>query len=106
MKILSTEKMNSLLYFLRLKKPVRKLTAREELRRRILEAKAKIDVTIIVSSTTGYFVENYDEVRLILGYEDTLAMQDFVRDYIARNVETELCIEKLLPSFQEIWDGE
>ena len=42
------------------------------------------------------FVENYHEVREILQYEDTLGMALFVRDFIARQVPTDRCVEYLL----------
>ena len=42
------------------------------------------------------FVENYQEVRDILQYEDTLGIALFVRDFIARQVPTEICVKYLL----------
>jgi len=41
------------------------------------------------------FLENYQEVRKVLQYEDTLGMALFVREFIVRQTSTKKCIEYL-----------
>ncbi len=64
-----------------------------DLKSRIKEAKEKV----IWSEVHGMrFVENYEEIRLLFGYEDTLGMALFVRDYITDyRMTVEKCTEYL-----------
>ena len=64
-----------------------------DLKKRIDEAKK-----VVKHNSYGnmIFVENYQEVRDILQYEDTLGIALFVRDFIARQVPTEICVKYLL----------
>tara|TARA_R110000822_G_scaffold210486_1_gene346278 strand:- start:45 stop:323 length:279 start_codon:yes stop_codon:yes gene_type:complete len=65
-----------------------------ELKSRIKDAKNKV----VWSEYFGLrIVENYEEVRLLIGYEDTLGMILFVRDYITDEKCTiDECVEYLL----------
>ena len=63
---------------------------RIEMERRITEAKKA--VRCFVGSSGIIYVENYDEVRLILGYEDTLGMALFIRHWIAKDAPTDKCL--------------
>lgn len=62
------------------------------LEKRIIKAKE-----VVRSNSYGdmILVENYHEVREILQYADTLGMALFVRDFIARKVDTDKCVKYL-----------
>lgn len=64
-----------------------------DLGKRINEAKKVVKYNKVGSMI---FVENYQEVRDILQYEDTLGMALFVRDFIARQMPTERCVKYLM----------
>ncbi len=64
-----------------------------DLEKRIIRAK---EIVKYNSYGDMIFVENYQEVREILQYEDTLGMALFVRDFIARQAPTDRCINHLL----------
>ena len=77
-------------FFVRKKKP---LSKDEILLSKIKEAKEKVKWK---TSLGLRFVTNYDEIRLILGYEDTLGMALFIRDYITdSNATPEKCLSYL-----------
>ena len=64
-----------------------------QLKARIKEAKETVSYTTFGNFK---FVTNYDEVREILHYEDTLGMALFVREYIANSsVSIEDCFNYL-----------
>jgi len=67
-------------------KPKRRLYDKINEAKRIIKYKSVNDMI---------FVDNYDQVREILGYEDTLGMALFVRDFIARDIDTDKCIKHL-----------
>lgn len=64
-----------------------------ELERLVEDAKKKV----VWSECRGMrFVENYHEIRLLLGYEDTLGMALFIRDLIANDrVSIKECVNYL-----------
>jgi len=66
-----------------------------ELEKRINEAKKAVRYTSYDDIT---FVQNYNDVLSILQYKDTLGMALFVRDYIAGQAPTEVCVKYLLRS--------
>lgn len=65
----------------------------EDLERRINEAKKIVKYTTFEGRI---FVENYQEVREVLQYEDTLGIALFIREFIARQKPTNECIKYLL----------
>lgn len=64
-----------------------------DLEKRIVKAKEIVKYSF--SYENKIFVENYDEVLDVLQYEDTLGMRLFVRDFIARKVDTDECVKHL-----------
>jgi len=78
------------------KKPSAEMQQRELLRQLIEEAKEKVIV-----ERTPYpdiiHIANMDEICSILGFKKTLGMALFVKFYIAGKMDTEKCIERLLP---------
>ena len=64
-----------------------------DLEKRIVRAKQIVKYSF--SYENKIFVENYDEVLDVLQYEDTLGMRLFVRDFIARKVDTDECVRYL-----------
>jgi len=63
-----------------------------DLEKRIIKAKQIVKYT---SYGNMIFLENYQEVRKVLQYEDTLGMALFVREFIVRQTSTKKCIEYL-----------
>jgi len=63
-----------------------------DLEKRIIKAKQIVKYT---SYGNMIFLENYQEVRKVLQYEDTLVMALYVREFIVRQTSTIKCIEYL-----------
>lgn len=66
-----------------------------DIERRIIKSKKIVKYNFYRNTI---FVENYQEVREILQYEDTLGIALFVRDFIARGVDNKRCVKYLLRS--------
>lgn len=76
-----------------------RINTETDLEKRINRAKKIIvskKIKTFSSCDEMIFVENYQEVIETLGYKDTLGMSLFVRDFIATQMPTDICIKQLI----------